>query len=382
MASSCVCFAYCPLAPLANNTLQATILPANSHALRALRVAGRIAHELAIRLGKMMKTKQYACLPSYLLMCLMLLTGMGSLSTVQAAGLTNGNAETGSLGGWLVSSSQRISAKTQLVQTTGDVLPKEGNWFFCFASAPGSFETMEQSGPIPDGTNTLQLTGFFQSERLSAVDNDDFGGVLLQALDSSTQVVAEITSGPLVAAMTLQWEQFSLQLQAPVSAVSWRLEMQGTLRFGSYINVFYDDLGLAFTTTGNSYSNWARINIANPSMRGTGQDADRDGLSNLLEYSGRLNPDRNETDAVFWLRCGSDVAATDVDLFYRESLDAISISREFSHAQALTNAFAPVNGRGPYVVETGNGYHIKRLRLEDMPSDHSFFKLEVGYTGD
>jgi len=39
---------HCPLAPLANNTLQATILPANSHALRALRVAGRIAPELAI----------------------------------------------------------------------------------------------------------------------------------------------------------------------------------------------------------------------------------------------------------------------------------------------------------------------------------------------
>jgi len=39
---------HCPLAPLANNTLQATILPANSHALRALRVAGRITPELAV----------------------------------------------------------------------------------------------------------------------------------------------------------------------------------------------------------------------------------------------------------------------------------------------------------------------------------------------
>jgi len=44
---------HCPLAPLANNTLQATILPANSHALRALRVAGRIAPELAIMQWKM-----------------------------------------------------------------------------------------------------------------------------------------------------------------------------------------------------------------------------------------------------------------------------------------------------------------------------------------
>ncbi|WP_372806744.1 hypothetical protein [Pontiella sp.] len=314
-------------------------------------------------------------------LCLLFLS-MCAAVTVQANALTNGNAEAGTLDGWTASAGGQITVVTQRTQSSGTVYPQEGSWLFCFATVPGSYETMEQSGSIPAGNNTLKLSGYFQSERLSTIDKDDFGEAVLQALNSSNEVVAEAVSGPLVAAQTLQWEQVAVQLHVPEEAVSWRVELRGTLRLGSYINVFYDDLQLEFSNDGISYPEWAAIHISDPGQRAPQQDADEDGLSNLLEYSGALDPDDPESDELFWLQRGSEVAETDVDLFYRESLIAIGISRNFFYTASLTNAFAPVIGRGPFVVGNDEGYEVKRVRVEDMLPDQGFFKMQLEYSGD
>ena len=149
--------------------------------------------------------------------------------------LTNGGAETGDMSSW---SSTHVAAVQEQGQTTGTVLPHEGDWFFTMAAVPGSSASMWQTNTLPSGVSQLLLSGMVQTENLTG---DDYGVAVLSVLDSAGHTVAAMTNGPLATA-SFDWVPFDLQLDVPRSASSWRVDLQGIRVYGSYVNVFYDDL--------------------------------------------------------------------------------------------------------------------------------------------
>lgn len=298
-------------------------------------------------------------------------------SSPASAQIINGDAETGDLQGWSASSAM-VATVSQQSQSSGVVHPAEGSHFFSLARQPGSTASLTQSGDLPTGFTCLKLSGQFQSERLTTPDGDDYGEVVLAVLDQGGTTLAEASSGALVAAKTLQWEAFSVTLSAPPGAVTWQVRLDGHLRYGSYVNVFYDGLALELREGDASFATWAEIHIADAATRGAADDPDGDRIVNLAEFATGLNPEIADSlqDAI-WLTRGSDVSPTDVDVFFRESTLACGLTIRVEHTASLLEPFAQRLARGPYVVGSGEGYLVKQLRFSDLDTAAGFFQLVV-----
>lgn len=159
--------------------------------------------------------------------------------------LVNGGAEAGSLTGWqLTPSGAPASASTSRSQASGVVLPYEGSWFFTFADGPQAGTiTLAQSGSNGLGGDFLVLNGRYQTEY------GDPARATLSVLDGSGGVLASLTTGAMTTP-NLSWRAFGeLELAIPDGAAAWRVELQGSLSFGSYINVHWDALTLESVTT-------------------------------------------------------------------------------------------------------------------------------------
>ncbi len=152
------------------------------------------------------------------------------------AGMINGDAETGDLTGWSGSSS--VAAVMSQAQLTGTVNPFQGDWFFTFASQQASSASMEQDGTMAIGNGPiLRLTGAYQTEL------GDLAEAVITLLDAGSSPVAQQTTGP-VFTPDLEWQTFSIDVAVPPTAVSWKVELLGTLVTGSFVNVFFDDIQL------------------------------------------------------------------------------------------------------------------------------------------
>jgi hypothetical protein len=158
--------------------------------------------------------------------------------------LVNGGAEVGSLAGWqLAPAAAPASATQSRSQATGVVTPYEGSWFFTFANASySSTITLSQSGTTGLAADALVLNGHYQTEY------GDLAQVVLSILDGSGGVLASDTTGPITTP-NLTWLAFSeLEVAIPVGAASWRVELRGSLVYGSYINAHFDALELHAVT--------------------------------------------------------------------------------------------------------------------------------------
>ena len=168
--------------------------------------------------------------------------------------LTNGGAEAGTLAGWTANLSGAssgaggiIASVTQQTQVGPTVHPIEGSRFFSFAVQPSGTVTnggdhiyIYQSGTAGLTNNGLILSGSFQTTDLDA------GEVRLVMRDASSNILASASSGGLGMPDYPQtnWNSFRISLVVPSGAASWTVELHGTLRTGTAINVFYDALVL------------------------------------------------------------------------------------------------------------------------------------------
>jgi hypothetical protein len=159
----------------------------------------------------------------------------------EATLLVNGGAELGSLAGWtLTPADAPTGSVTSRSQTTGTVLPFEGDRFFTFANAahPGPI-VLSQSGTSGLDAPRLVLEGAFQTEF------GDLGEVVLSILDASASVLNSISTR-LITSPNLTWRQLpELVLAVPAGAASWNVELRGFLDFGSFVNVHYDAIELS-----------------------------------------------------------------------------------------------------------------------------------------
>jgi len=292
-------------------------------------------------------------------------------------GLINGGAEMGSLDGW-TGSSGMVAAVTEIGQATGTVRPKEGAFFFSLAQQPGSEATLTQTGLLRPGFSSLHLSGYFLSERLTAPEADDFGEVVLAVLDAEGNVLAEVASGPLVATENLRWEAVLLTSSVPEQAVTWKVQLCGVGRAGDRLNVYYDGWLLEYRNADSSYAAWASAQIEDPAQRDEGDDADGDGLVNLIEFAMELDPQVPESlGEVFWLTVGSEGLMTGVDVFFRQSKFSAGVSMEVRHTPDLAQPFSARLGGGPFVAEDHGDYVIQRIQFTDGAKAGGFFQLIV-----
>jgi hypothetical protein len=158
------------------------------------------------------------------------------------AGLINGDAETGSLIPWIGSGADGIALPNRL-QTTGTVYPFEGNYFFTFPfAAPGG--TITQTGTDLLNLPHLSLMGMYQVERAASDGLDDYGEAILTICAADGHDLASVSSGMLMQPTNLTWAAFSVVVPVPQGAASWRVDLTGVRRYGSYLNVCYDALKL------------------------------------------------------------------------------------------------------------------------------------------
>jgi hypothetical protein len=164
---------------------------------------------------------------------LALLTG-GPACGADEPALSNGDAETGATRPWTV---DNVVSVQVVNQSTGAVHPYEGQWFFSMTERPGLAGTLVQTNALPGAVDWLQLSGWVQTEY------DDFGTAYLSAHDGRGRPLAVATNGPMVTAL-FEWVPFEVDLPVPERAVTWRVELRGTLAFGTFVNVFFDDVRL------------------------------------------------------------------------------------------------------------------------------------------
>ena len=152
------------------------------------------------------------------------------------AGVVNGSAESGDMGGWNTLKAETIIYSTQRQsQSTGTVLPGEGDYFFSFCKSPASYAKMSQTGLIGPGVSSLTLSGLFQGEY------SDYGVATLSLYNEAGTKLASATRWNLTSDL-FEWVPFQVTTDLPEGSHSWEIELEGFLNYGSMINVFYDDI--------------------------------------------------------------------------------------------------------------------------------------------
>ena len=150
--------------------------------------------------------------------------------------LVNGGAESGDLSGWVATGP--VQSVTSVRETAGTVLPFDGSNFFAFTEAPANSASLIQQGPFDFNLDKLKLTGWIQTEL------NDEGVAELSLLNSQGQVV-DFVRTDVLNTPNLIWEPFNLEIDVPNQAETWEVQLSGTLRSGSFVNVFWDNIILA-----------------------------------------------------------------------------------------------------------------------------------------
>ena len=155
--------------------------------------------------------------------------------------LVNGNAETGDLSGWTGNATGIVSAMQSGQESAGTVYPYEADWMFSFITAAGGGDSILQSGELPAVSHPIHLAGWFQTEDLGT--EQDFGEALLRVYDAEG-VQLDVQSTSALTSPSLTWVPLEVMMERPEGAVTWELELTGTLVYGSWVNVFFDAMTL------------------------------------------------------------------------------------------------------------------------------------------
>ncbi len=166
----------------------------------------------------------------FALLCLVQSSVFGNL-------LINGDAEGEGFTGWTLSGDNILQWVTSRKQATGWVYPAQGDHFFSFAKAQGSYAMMSQTGLIDNNVESLTLGGFFQGEY------SDYGVAEVTIYDQAAVELLTETTGHLTTE-NLSWETFQIEAVLPENSYSWEVSLEGFLNYGKYVNTFYDDVYL------------------------------------------------------------------------------------------------------------------------------------------
>ena len=194
--------------------------------------------------------------------------------------LNNPGAETGNMSGWVISGPVRAIGSR--VESTGTVLPRNGDYFFDMTESAGSYAEMSQELSVAgyDGVSFI-ANCWIQTElwKNKPLEDYDYGELVLTFKDVLNMAVGTSTTGPIgnpvPGAGTTGYEQFSLTGSIPPGAVTVIYMLRGFLLQGGYVNVFYDDLSFEIWqeetawAEGERFSeqgNWATYIIYDPAV--------------------------------------------------------------------------------------------------------------------
>ena len=188
--------------------------------------------------------------------------------------LNNPSAETGDMGGWIFIGPVRAIEFRH--ESTGDVLPRSGDYFFDMTASPAGYAEMSQELSVAgyDGVSFIAncwiQTELYPDPGNANITDNDYGELVLTFKDMSGTTVGTFTTGPIgnpvPGAGTTGYAQFDLTGNIPSGAVTVIYMLKGFLVGGSYVNVFYDDLSFEYWqeetawAEGNLFSeqgNWA-----------------------------------------------------------------------------------------------------------------------------
>jgi len=175
-------------------------------------------------------------------LCAMVLV-FGMVGSTEATLLINGGAEQGDTSGWNNPYPSAIQA-VQNAQSNKPLDPFAGDYFFSFSENSIGNEnsvSMSQEDSLPSGVESLTLSGYF------ATEFQDFGEVTLSLYDSSHNLLSNVLTGMLCTHPNrFVWTYFEILL--PVSEVVsyWQADFTGTVKNGSFANVYWDNIELNF----------------------------------------------------------------------------------------------------------------------------------------
>lgn len=163
--------------------------------------------------------------------------------------LTNPGAETGDLSGWIATGS--MSAVTNQTQTTGEVYPHRGSWFFSGCIPLGAQGSLRQNVDVSGYANgidngfVLYDFGFWhQNEYWDNAFDTSIGSIFFY--DKNDNIFGSKTTGELG---STTWKLASLRDYFPSGTRSVILELAAKRYVGSHVNAFFDDASLKVAVT-------------------------------------------------------------------------------------------------------------------------------------
>lgn len=167
--------------------------------------------------------------------------------------VTNPGAETGNTTGWTA------SATLLSINTTGGgwVGPHSGSRYFSFdTSASGS--SAYQDITIPTAQEADVDTGLiaFWLRAWRATDTDDWARWQIIAYDASNVELARMTP-PEQKGPNATWVQYSNFLRLPALTRKVRILMEGTVKSGSFLDAYFDDVEAWLDTYSGTITSYA-----------------------------------------------------------------------------------------------------------------------------
>lgn len=162
--------------------------------------------------------------------------------------LTNPGAESGDLSGW--SSIGPFYATTMQDQSGPDVYPHSGNYFFSAAQSPSSGATITQivdvssyAALIDSGLALYNAGLWYQTEYWNgAMDLVQAAVVFYASTDGSGSGIDADVSDEM--GIHADWAYAGTIGTIPLGTRSIKIEINGLLRSGTYVNAFVDDTHL------------------------------------------------------------------------------------------------------------------------------------------
>lgn len=160
--------------------------------------------------------------------------------------VVNGGAESGDLSGWTLDASEAPAGEAifaaVMEQPSTGFEPSAGDWFFVFdlvsTEAPldsGIVVGMVQEGDIPDGSTGLDVQTAVGSAGSGSCDP---GRVVLTWLDANGDPLGVGYDSDWV--LSFVWTEIGGTAPIVPGAARYRLELQGRLDCGTFINTYFD----------------------------------------------------------------------------------------------------------------------------------------------
>jgi hypothetical protein len=182
-------------------------------------------------------------------------TSAASASLWFEAGVFNNGAEDGSLAFWTVGSGSGATVTNLYKETSGDVTPHSGNYFFGMHGSATSESSLSdcmiyQDVPISawsefvaDGSLLVRASAYIQTENMTADPvMGDWAELRLVFLNAADNAITYTTT-MLVQSPNLQWVRYSIDsFTVPTGTETIQVQLIGQKYEGVIINAFFDDV--------------------------------------------------------------------------------------------------------------------------------------------